>query len=113
MSPIAALLLLLATVQPDGRPDVRADSLDVLIRRGTVYDGSGSAARVTDIGLRGDRIVFVGDAAAAHLTATRTIDAQGLIVAPGFIDPHTHSYEGLPNLSETRRKNVGALMQGV
>ncbi len=117
MSPIAALLLLLATARPDVRPlvrtGVRADSVDVLIRRGTVYDGSGAAARVTDVGLRGDRIVFVGDAAAAHLTATRTIDAQGLIVAPGFIDPHTHAYEGLPNLSETRRKNVSALMQGV
>ena len=39
--------------------------------------------------------------------------AKGLIVAPGFIDPHTHSFEGLPRLSEARRKNIGALMQGV
>ncbi len=105
MSPLAALLLLFAAV--------RADSVDVLIRGGTVHDGSGAAARVADVGLRGDRIVFIGDAAAAHLTATRTIDAKGLIVAPGFIDPHTHSFEGLPNLNEARRKNIGALMQGV
>ena len=121
MSPIVTALLLLATVGPTGRPPVRsserpavrAESLDVLIRRGTVYDGSGAPARVTDIGIRGDRIVFIGDAASQPLTAARTIDAQGLIVAPGFIDPHTHAYEGLPNLSETRRKNIGALMQGV
>lgn len=105
MSPIAALLLLFAAI--------RTDSVDVLIRGGTVYDGSGAPARVTDVGLRGDRIVFIGDAGVAHLTATRTIDAKGLIVAPGFIDPHTHSFEGLPNLNEARRKNIGALMQGV
>jgi N-acyl-D-aspartate/D-glutamate deacylase len=90
-----------------------ADSVDVLIRGGTVYDGSGGAARRVDLGIRGDRIVFLGDAARARLTAGRTIDAAGLIVAPGFIDPHTHSFEGLPNLSEERRRNPGALMQGV
>ena len=72
MSPIVTALLLLATVGPTGRPPVRsserpavrAESLDVLIRRGTVYDGSGAPARVTDIGIRGDRIVFVATASA-------------------------------------------------
>src|SRR5512147_1741341 len=91
----------------------RADSVSVLIRNGTVYDGTGGPARRVDIGLRGDRIAFVGDARAAGLKAGRTIDASGLIVSPGFIDPHTHSFEGLPDLSEVRRRNTGALMQGV
>ena len=90
-----------------------ADSLDYLIRGGTVYDGSGGAPRRIDLGLRGDRIVFLGAAAAARPPARRTIEAAGLIVAPGFIDPHTHSFEGLPGLSEERRRNIGALMQGV
>lgn len=89
------------------------DSVDVLIRGGTVYDGSGGASRRVDVGLRRDRIVFVGDAAGSQITAGRTIDAAGLVVSPGFIDPHTHSFEGLPNLSEERRRNTGALMQGV
>ena len=121
MPPKAALLLLLAVGRAqspavphaDAFTRARADSLDVLIRGGTVYDGSLAIARATDVGLRGDRIVFIGDASAAHLTATRTIDARGLIVAPGFIDPHTHSFEGLPNLGDVRRRNAGALMQGV
>ena len=90
-----------------------ADSVDILVRGGTVYDGSGGPARRVDIGIRSDRIVFIGNAAQARIASKQTIDATNLIVSPGFIDPHTHSYEGLPNLSEERRKNTGALMQGV
>ncbi len=91
----------------------RADSVDILVKGGTVYDGSGSPARVTDIGIRGDRIVFIGDAAKAQLKAGKVIDARGLIVAPGFIDPHTHSMEGVDRFNDERRKNIPALMQGV
>lgn len=63
--------------------------LDLLIRGGTVHDGSGSPARRTDVGVRGQQIVFMGDA--THLDAARLVDARGQIVAPGFIDIHTHS----------------------
>ena len=88
-----------------------AQSVDVLLSNGTVYDGSGARARRADVGWRGDRITFVGDARAAKIDAVRTIDATGLIVAPGFIDPHTHS-EG--DLSSTaRHANTNYLMQGV
>jgi N-acyl-D-amino-acid deacylase len=62
---------------------------DLIIRGGTVIDGSGGARARADVGVRGDRINGVGDlagAAAAHI-----IDAQGLIVAPGLIDVHNHS----------------------
>lgn len=93
-------------------PAQAADTLDLLIRRGLVYDGTGSPGRVADVGVRGDRIAFVGDAPAT-LVARRRLEAQGLVVAPGFIDPHTHSYEGLPMLSLERRRNASALMQGV
>ena len=106
MSFLLPLLLLIA-----GPP--AADSVDVLIRGGTVYDGSGGGSRRIDVGIRGDRIVFLGNAAQAGVVAGRTIVATGLLVAPGFIDPHTHSFEGLPTLSEERRRNSGALMQGV
>ena len=87
--------------------------VDVLIRGGTLVDGSGAAARRADVGVRGDRIVFVGDAAASKVTTGRTIDATNLVVAPGFIDPHTHTLGDLSNASVERRVNAPYLMQGV
>jgi N-acyl-D-aspartate/D-glutamate deacylase len=89
------------------------DTVDVLIRRGTVYDGSGTPGRVADVGIRGDRITFVGDAAQARVAARRTIDATGLIVAPGFIDPHTHVLAGAPSANVETRRATSALMQGI
>lgn len=87
------------------------DSLDVLIVHGTVVDGSGNAPRRADVGVRGDRIVFVGDASRTHVPARRTIDATGRFVAPGFIDPHTHLDRDLAH--PATRENVGYLTQGV
>ena len=85
--------------------------VDLLIVHGKLVDGSGKKPRTADVGVRGDRIVFVGDAKKAKLSATRTIDATGLIVAPGFIDSHTHT---LGDLSDEKRKtNEAYLMQGV
>lgn len=57
---------------------------DLLIRNGRIVDGSGSAGYIADVAIKGDRIVKIGKLSQA--TATRTIDAQGLVVAPGFID---------------------------
>ncbi|MCC6431066.1 MAG: amidohydrolase family protein [Gemmatimonadaceae bacterium] len=102
--PLGALLL--------AASPLRAQQYDILITGGTVYDGTGAPGRTTDLGIRGDRIVFVGKAA-ARATATQRIDAKGLIVSPGFIDPHTHAYEGLPRLNATRRQNASSLMQGI
>lgn len=62
-----------------------AQQYDVLIRHGRVVDGSGNPWVYADVGIVGDRIAFVGRAD-ARVTAKRTIDAKGLIVAPGFID---------------------------
>jgi len=90
----------------------RADTLDVLITGGQVYDGRSAGPRGVAVGLRGDRIVLVGDVPAGTV-ARRTINASGLIVAPGFIDPHTHAYEGMPRLSAARRQNASSLMQGI
>ena len=61
--------------------------LDLLIRNGTVVDGSGSARYRADVGIADGRIAEIGRIRSA---AERTIDADGLIVAPGFIDGHTH-----------------------
>ena len=61
---------------------------DIVIRGGTVIDGGGDARRRADVAVTGDRITAVGDLSRIH--AGTTIDAAGLIVAPGFIDAHTH-----------------------
>jgi len=62
---------------------------DLLIRGGQVFDGTGAAPRQADVAVSGRKIALVGDA--TGVTATRVIDATGQVVAPGFIDIHTHS----------------------
>jgi len=62
---------------------------DLVIRGGDMVDGSGAPPRRADVGIRGDTIAEIGDLTGA--TATRIVDARGLVVAPGFIDMHTHS----------------------
>jgi len=90
---------------------LREQQLDLLILHGKLVDGSGGKPRTADVGIRGDRIVFIGNARKANVMAARTIDATGLVVAPGFIDPHTHT---LGDLSDQNRKsNEAYLMQGV
>src|SRR5881398_1624476 len=61
--------------------------LDYLIRGGTVVDGTGAPAKHANVGIKDGRIVSVNG---ADEDARTTFDAEGLIVAPGFVDPHTH-----------------------
>src|SRR5262245_41901819 len=89
----------------------QSSALDLLIVHGSLVDGAGKNPRKADVGIRGDRIVFVGDARKSHVEAARTIDATGLIVAPGFIDGHTHTLSDLTN--DQTKSNQAYLMQGV
>ena len=85
--------------------------LDYLLVGGRIVDGTGSGPRRADLGIRGDRIAFIGNAAAAHVHAKQTFSAKGLIICPGFIDPHTHA-DGYLN-DPVRRNNLNYIMQGV
>src|SRR5213595_1290365 len=70
-----------------------ADKFDVIIKGGTVYDGTGEKPRVIDVAIRGDRIAALGNFSADQ--AKTVIDAKGLAVAPGFINMLSWSTESL------------------
>jgi len=80
---------------------------DLLIKRGKVIDGTGGDAFAADVGIVGDTIVAVGDLHEEQ--AAKIIDAQGKIIAPGFIDPHSHNDLNMLIWPE----NEGNVMQGV
>ncbi len=79
---------------PDAAPAAPPERYDVLVRGGTVYDGSGRAGIVADVGIRGDQVVAV-EKVPPGSTATLELDAKGMAVAPGFIDVLSQSDESL------------------
>jgi len=101
-----SLTLALAMSVGFTRPVAQA-RYDVIIRGGTLYDGTGAAGRRADVAIRGDRIAGVGDFASA--AATTVIDAKGLAVAPGFINMLSWATESL--LVDGRSQ--GDIRQGV
>jgi N-acyl-D-aspartate/D-glutamate deacylase len=98
--------LLLFSLLPGADAPVEAD---YVLQNATLYDGSGTPGVTGDLAIRGDRIVAVGSFPVAG--KPRRIDATGLVVAPGFIDLHTHS--DYPLLQQATRANLCYLMQGV
>jgi N-acyl-D-amino-acid deacylase len=81
---------------------------DILITNGRILDGSGNPWFAADVAISADRIAAVGRLEGA--TATRVVDAAGLVVAPGFIDVHSHAAEGLEGALNTA---VPLLAQGL
>jgi N-acyl-D-aspartate/D-glutamate deacylase len=90
-----------------------APNYDLVIQGGTLIDGTGNRSWQADVAVQGDRIAAIGD-----LTGTarkRTIDAKGLVVAPGFIDMHNHSDDSLlaePKCESMIRQGVTTMVLG-
>src|SRR5438105_15845774 len=86
-----------------------------LLRRGrSVIDGTGAGARSADVAIEGDRIVAIGPGLRGE--AARTIDATGHVVAPGFIDAHSHSdlfYFACPSAESKIRQGVTTEVVGM
>jgi dihydroorotase/N-acyl-D-amino-acid deacylase len=76
--------MLVSSFSPSAKTTTTAADYDLLIRNGRIIDGSGRAGYLADLAIKGDRIVRIGSLKRA--TASRVIDARGMVVAPGFID---------------------------
>ena len=86
------VLAMIASIVTAGCDGIEKDTVaSLLLRGGIVYDGSGSQPFVADVAILGDQISFVGDAQAAGITGTDELDVSGLLIAPGFIDMHSHA----------------------
>ncbi|RIA08332.1 N-acyl-D-aspartate/D-glutamate deacylase [Flavobacteriaceae bacterium MAR_2010_72] len=84
---------------------------DILITNGTVFNGIDTIPKSTVIAIKGDKIIYLGENDSLNIKAAITIDASGLILAPGFIDPHTHADNDLVSQNESHNKPF--LFQGV
>ena len=90
-----------------------SQDFDVLIRGGKLVDGTGNPWRMADVGIRTGRIVEVGEL--KDRKAVKTLDASGLIVAPGFIDIHNHSDDSIlvdGNAESMVRQGVTSMIFG-
>jgi dihydroorotase/N-acyl-D-amino-acid deacylase len=101
------VLLLAGALRAQGVP------FEILIRGARIVDGSGAPWFYADLGIRGDTIAAVGDLGTAR--ATVTIEARGMVVAPGFIDIHSHGRRGItqvPTAENYLREGVTTIVEG-
>src|SRR5262245_13287016 len=90
-----------------------AQDLDLLIRNGKIVDGTGNPSFHADLGIKAGKIAAVGTL--TKQKAARTIDAKGLVVAPGFIDMHNHSDDAIlsdGNAESMIRQGVTSMILG-
>ena len=91
----------------------QSPTYDVLITGGKIIDGSGAPWYYADLGINGDSIVAIGNLAGA--AAAQRVDARGLVVAPGFIDIHSHGRRGIfnvPTAENYLREGVTTFVEG-
>jgi N-acyl-D-amino-acid deacylase len=104
----AALILAVTVASPAQQPQI-----DLVLRNGRIVDGTGNAWFRGDVALRGDTIVQI--APSIDAPAARVIDAGGHVIAPGFIDIHTHARRGLfevPTAPNYVRQGATTLIEG-
>ncbi len=104
----AAILFMLASFLLEPSQLCLAVDADILLRGGTIYDGTGSDGTVGDVAIHGERIVAVGEFEVGKVG--REIDCTGLIIAPGLIDLHTHCDSSI--VKSATRDNMNYLTQG-
>src|SRR5947208_16451581 len=107
---VVATLLILALA---ALPTAQTQPYDLLLRNGLIVDGSGSPWYRGDIAIRGDSIMRI--APSITEPATRVIDLGGQVLAPGFIDIHTHARRGIfdvPTADNYIRQGVTTVMEG-
>src|SRR5262245_44238329 len=103
-----SLVITSLLVLPAAAKDKSVDA-DIVIKNATLVDGTGAPGTVGNVAIKNDKIVAVGKFQTAG--KPRVLDATGLILAPGFIDLHTHS--DYPLQKKETSPNLNYLMQGV
>ena len=107
----AALALLVGCVHRAETPD--APQYDLIVTGGEVYDGDGQLLDGVDIAIRDGKISRVEPGLAGSVSSDLVLDAEGLVVAPGFIDPHTHGEDELATGDQVKQSNLPYIYQGV
>ena len=111
MNPFKQFLALMLFLTSSGL--INGQEYDIIIHNGRLIDGSGNPWYGADVGILNDRITKIADLSEAK--ANLVIDASGLIVSPGFIDPHTHALRGIfdvPNAESALLQGVTTLTEG-
>ena len=109
-----AVVVLAPLVMQSRPPSAQAPSFDLIVRNGRIIDGTGSAWYRADIGVRGDTIARIATRI-DPASAGRVIDAAGKVVAPGFIDIHSHARRGIldvPTAENYMRQGVTTIIEG-
>lgn len=90
--------------------DAPQESYDVLLKNATIYDGSLDDSYIGSVAIRADTIAWIGKSV-ENITAEKVVDAEGYVLSPGFIDPHTHALNDLTD--SLKKANLNYLYQGV
>ncbi|MEE9407452.1 MAG: amidohydrolase family protein [Polaribacter sp.] len=101
-------LIIIITLYSCSKKKIEAD---ILIQNGIVYNGIDTQSTNNSIAIKDDKIVFIGDENSVSIKANKIIDVTGMIVSPGFIDPHTHADRDLKLPKNSHNKPF--LFQGI